>query len=57
MIYCNDYDDARMMAISLLSDSDCTVKSLILIPTHDGAFKLQYEDFDYDEVEKFCYPS
>jgi len=48
MIYCTDYSDARMTAINLLSDNDCTIKTLRIIENDKGFFWVDYENFDPD---------
>lgn len=53
MITCKDYDEARLIAISLMADFDSYIKELtITYNKEDKNFIINYEEFSYNEYNE-----
>ena len=53
MITCKDYDEARLIAISLMADFDNYIKELtITYNKEDKNFTINYEEFSYNEYNE-----
>ena len=56
MITCKDYYEAKLIAISLISDFDNYIKELtITYNKEDKNFTIDYEEFSYNEYKEIFF--
>ena len=53
MIICNNYDEAKLLAVSLISDFNNQIKELTITYNKENkSFTIDYEEFSDDEYEE-----